>query len=97
MAMATSAELRVSPEDSRASYSRGAGFEVRSAEREMRSSVRFAGAETVITTAYPPALALTARSAITNIFSGSAREVPPNFMTIICISNRLMAKGIKWI
>src|SRR5438034_4295820 len=63
------------------SSSRGFGSGETSYASETSSSVCWPIAETTATTRVPDRLASTSREATRRIFSGSATEVPPNFMT----------------
>ncbi len=73
-------EIR-SPTEMSMSYSRGCGFGEISWARRMSSSVVSPIAERTPTTRSPRSCARTSRRATSLIFSGSATDVPPNFIT----------------
>ena len=81
IAIATRAQEMRSPTEMSMSISRGFGCGETSWARETSSSVCWPIAETTATTRFPARLASTRREATRRIFSGSATEVPPNFMT----------------
>ena len=81
IAIATRAQEMRSPTEMSMSISLGFGCGETSWARETSSSVCWPIAETTATTRFPARLASTRREATRRIFSGSATEVPPNFMT----------------
>ena len=84
-AIATSAQLVISPVESRASNSRDDGLLDTSEASSMSLSVVSPIAETTTATPFPPARADAMRPAAFRIFSASARDVPPYFCTILAI------------
>src|SRR6266540_6697133 len=91
MTIAASAQVTRSPVESSMSISRGSGLVDTSYASETSSSVCLPRADRTATTFVPASLALTMRRAARLMRSGSATEVPPNFITTVSVPADAMA------
>jgi hypothetical protein len=96
IAIAHSAQEMRSPVESSMSISRGSGLAETSSAMPISSSVVLPRAESTATTLWPSSRFCTMRAAARLMRSASATEVPPNFMTIVLLTDgRILRAALR--